>query len=204
MGAFLRRQARSPRAETALSNDRGRDAHAFPHASTLAAGLTVGLQGDIELQQQTHELLHLLAREIGQREIQLFHHQRHQALDHLATRGREIQFHLAAVAVPARSLEQAALRQLVDDPRQRAAVVAELSADVLGVDRDAVAQPGQNLVLDEGESMRLEHRLQDVQHQGIGPLDEVADAGLRPVGRSLIMLLRHLVPRHLLPKYVTA
>ena len=44
----------------------------------------------------------------------------------------------------------------------------------------------------------FEHRFHDVQHQGVRALDEVADAGSRRVGRHLIMLLGHLMPRHLL------
>jgi len=81
---------------------------------------------------------------------------------------------------------------LIDDARECAAVVAKLQTDVLGVQRDAVPQPGQDDVLDEGEPMPLEHRLEDIQHQRVGTLHEITDAVLRPVRRYLVMSLGHL------------
>ena len=103
-----------------------------------AFGVERGLQPDIELAQQPQEFLDLLAREIREREIQFLDHQRNQVLDGLAAGLGDLQLDLAAIAVPAYALEQAPLRKLVDDPGERSAVVAELRADVLRVDRDPV------------------------------------------------------------------
>jgi hypothetical protein len=109
-----------------------------------------------------------------------------------------LQFNLAPVAVSAHALEQAALLQLIDDTSHGAAVVAILRADLLWIDGDAVPQPRQDDVLDEGEPALFEHRFHHIQHQRMRALDQVADAVLGPVGRQLIMLLGHLMPRQLL------
>jgi hypothetical protein len=46
--------------------------------------------------------------------------------------------------------------------------------------------------------MLLEHGLEDIQHQGMATLHEIADAVLRPVRRYLVMSLGHSMLQHLL------
>ena len=202
MGIFLRRSDTSGEEERG-EEERGFETHVDPHAFPARGrhlDIERRLEPGIEFDEEPLELRYLVAREIGERAIELVDNQRNEAFDRLTARGGELQLHLAAVAIAAHALEQAALFQLIDDPGEGAAVVAVLRADVLRIHCDAVPYPGEDHVMDEAEAALREHILEHVHHHRLRALDEVADAGLRLVRRWVIMLLRHLVPRQLLLK----
>jgi len=69
--------------------------------------------------------------------------------------------------------------------------VAELNADIPWIDRDAVAQPCQDHILDVADPLFCEHLLEDIEHHRMRALDEVTHASLRFVGPGIIMRLGH-------------
>jgi hypothetical protein len=92
----------------------------------------------IEFDRQTQEVLYVRAAEVGKRQIEFLQDQRDETLDRFAAPRRELQIHFAPIAIAPYALQQSALRQLIDDARECAAVVTKLETDVLGVQRDAI------------------------------------------------------------------
>ncbi len=82
-------------------------------------------------------------------------------------------------------LHQLARLELIDDARQRAAVVAQLRAQHARVERQAVAQVHENHPLREGEAARLERRLELVGQLRMGALEQIADAAARQISFGL-------------------